>query len=550
MTSSSLKILVADDSLTYRMSIKELLEDNEYTVFEARDGAEAIDILEDQTPDLAILDILMPHKDGVEVCQYIKDDPKLRIVPVILLTSKDAKEDRLQGLDSGADDYITKPFNEEELLAKIKSLLRFRNLTGGLGYAYDQKSVVLVADDSLTVRMQLGDLLDDGGYKAILAEDGEMALDAVNRYLPDLVVLDVVMPGISGIDVCQRLKSNPATMQIPVIIITSKNDIEDKIRGLNAGADDYLFKPYDPKEFTAKVNAIFRMKKMQLEAERNLLARTNLELQNVNKRLKHTQSQLVQNEKMVALGQLVAGIAHEINNPLAFVSNNSDVISETMRSYEKLIETYRSITSEHLTEEQLLAAREIEDEIDLEYLKSAVPTLYKDINDGLERIRRIVSDLRNFSRLDEAEQKRVSIVDGIESTLNLINHQIINDIEVIREYDDLPEVFCYPSQLNQVFMNVLINSIQAMEKSGGKLKIKVHKNGDMAEVVVEDEGGGISDDVLPRIFEPFYTTKDVGTGTGLGLSISYGIVEKHRGFIRYASKVGVGTTCTIQLPMQ
>lgn len=547
-TTTKLKILIADDSFTYRMTIQELLEDNDYEVVIAEDGLSAVKIIQNETPDLAILDIVMPGMDGVEVCQFIKDNPQTQHIPVILLTSKDASTDKIQGLDAGADDYLTKPFNEEELLAKLNSLLRFRSMQSDMSYAVRKKSVVMVADDSLTVRMQLGELLEETGYKSLLVEDGQEALETVNRYLPDLVILDVVMPRMDGIEACRRIKNNPATQQIPVIIITSKNNIEDKIQGLNAGADDYLFKPYNPQEFSAKINAIFRMKKIQLEAERNILARTNLELQGVNEKLKDTQSQLVQNEKMVALGQLVAGIAHEINNPLSFVINNMQIVQQTLDDYKELIQMYQQTTSTEQPE-TIAQAKSLEAEIDLPYITEHVPILFKDVNDGLERIRRIVLDLRNFSRLDEAERKRVNLVEGIESTLNLLHHKLRDSIKVVKDFQTIPDISCFPSQLNQVFMNIIVNAIQAMTEKKGTLTIQTSHNDDNIYVRFIDEGEGIPESILSRIFEPFFTTKQIGSGTGLGLSISYGIIKKHQGDIDYHSEPGKGTTCTIKLPI-
>ncbi|MGK5095329.1 response regulator [Deltaproteobacteria bacterium TL4] len=545
---SKLNILVADDSLSYRMTIKELLEDNDYDVVVAENGKIAYQAIEKELPDLLILDVIMPEMDGIELCKRLKGQEQTRTIPVILLTAKDTSDDKIYGLDSGADDYLTKPFNEEELLAKINTLLRFRNLQGELGSNTSSKSIVLIADDSLTVRMELSELLSESGYKPIPVKDGQEALEAVNRHLPDLVILDVIMPKMDGIEVCKLIKKNPATQQIPVIIITSKTQIDDKIRGLNAGADDYLFKPYNPKEFTAKVNAIFRMKKMQLEAERNILARSNLELQEVNKKLKNTQSQLVQNEKMVALGQLVAGIAHEINNPLSFVINNIILCQETMKDYEKILDGYHEIKP-HLEKKAREGLDRLEQELELEYLREQVPLLYKDVNDGLERIRKIVLDLRNFSRLDEAEQKQVNLIEGLESTLNLLYHHIKNRIELVKEYGPVPEITCFPSQLNQVFMNVIINAIQAIEEQG-KLIIRVFQEEKNICIQIIDNGTGMSQETLSHVFEPFYTTKEVGAGTGLGLSISYGIIEKHHGQITYISELGKGTTCTIKLPIQ
>lgn len=556
---SSLKILVADDSLTYRMMIQELLEDSGYEVFLATNGNEALQIFEKHAPDLVILDIIMPEKTGMEVCHFLKKNPKTHSIPIILLTSMDASADRIEGLDSGADEYLTKPFHEEELLAKIRSLVRLRTLQGNISYSAFSKSMVLVADDSMTIRMNLSELLEDeGDYQTLLAKNGEDAVEMVKHNLPDLVILDVVMPVMDGIEACRQIKSNPATQQVPVIIITSRDNVDDKIRGLNAGADDYLYKPYNPKELIAKVNAIFRMKKIQLEAERNILARSNLELQNINEQLKKTQMQLIQTEKIAGLGQLVAGIAHEINNPLAFISNNLHLCQEAFVDYTSLLENYQQYSQECSREaplhsesqKKLQMIQALEKEIDIDYLKTQLPLLYKHMGDGMLRIRNIILGLRNFSRLDEAEQKRVDVTEGIESTLHLIQHHLKNRIEVVKDYQNHPAIECFPSQLNQVFMNVLINASQAIHKKG-IIKISLFEETDNGNLCIQikDNGKGMSEEVLNHIFDPFFTTKDVGEGTGLGLSISYGIIEKHKGSIHYSSILNQGTTCLIKIPM-
>lgn len=544
---ATLKILIADDSLTYRMTIKELLEDNEYEVMDAQDGQIALDLIKEHPPDLAILDVVMPNLDGISVCKFIKQNDQTSSIPIIMLTAKDEIDDKLEGLDSGADEYLTKPFNEEELLVKIQSLLRYKTLQGQLGEDYLHKSILVLSDQLERLREPLESLQQDG-YHLLEASNHEELLEKVNRHLPDLVLLDTVNSTISNVDLCVRIKQNSATQQIPIVIISPKQDVEEKIRALSNGADDYLFRPFHGKELVAKITAIFRGKRMQWETERNMLAKANIELQTVNHKLKNTQAQLVQNEKMVALGQLVAGIAHEINNPLSFVINNSGIFKDTLEDYHRMLDCY-SNAKQHIPETKVRQEVEaLEQEIDIAFLRAEMPKLLGDVSEGLERIRKIVLDLRNFSRLDEAELKRVNLLEGIESTLNLLAHQIKNQVEVVRDFNELPEVDCYPAQLNQVFMNVLVNAIQASPK-GGKITLSTATEAPWAVIRIRDEGKGIPAEVLPRIFEPFFTTKDIGKGTGLGLSISYGIIEKHKGVIEFQSEINKGTTCIIKIPL-
>ncbi|MGA1200106.1 MAG: sensor histidine kinase, partial [Candidatus Latescibacterota bacterium] len=259
------------------------------------------------------------------------------------------------------------------------------------------------------------------------------------------------------------------------------------------------------------------------------------ELQETNRALKDTQEKLVQSEKMASLGNLVAGIAHEINTPVGAINSMHDTL---MRAMHRLRTVLDETFGDTLKNDRAMHAP-------LQVISDA----NRVIATGAERVTEIVRSLRSFARLDDAERKEANLHEGIENTLTLVYHDFKNRIEVVKEYGELPLVQCFPSRMNQVFLNLLVNAAQAIEGKG-QITIRTRKVGEMVEIDIVDNGRGISKENISRIFDPGFTTKGVGVGTGLGLSICYQIIEDHHGEIRVFSKQGEGTTFTVLLPIQ
>ncbi len=263
--------------------------------------------------------------------------------------------------------------------------------------------------------------------------------------------------------------------------------------------------------------------------------------------LKQTQAQLIQTEKMSSLGQTVAGVAHEINNPVSFIYGN---LSHIEAYSKELIDLIRLYQKKYPNPEPEIATRI--DEIELDFVEEDLSKIMSSMNMGTERIKAIVLSLRNFSRLDEAEVKEVDLHEGIENTLLILNHRLQNGFEVIKNYENLPFISCYPAQLNQVFMNIITNALDEMEKKPVPRQLiittqKILKN--QIQVKIKDNGLGMSEKVKQHLFDPFFTTKPVGKGTGLGLSIAYQIIQKHQGSIEVNSVLGEGTEFLIYLPV-
>lgn len=429
---------------------------------------------------------------------------------------------------------------------------------------------ILIVDDNSANLSVLSEALAAGGFEVAVATNGESAIKQALRHPPNLILLDVQMPGIDGFETCQRLKSDPMTVNIPVIFMTALAEATDKVRGLQVGAVDYITKPFQQEEVLARVKVHLQIQNLsQKLLEQNCILKDlteNLE-QKVTERsqeLQQAQSQLVQQEKLSSLGQLVAGVAHEINNPVNFIYGNLAPAQEYVQDLLALLQLYQA---EVLHPSDKIRAKQ--EEIGVEFIQKDFPKLLKSMQMGTERIRGIVLSLRIFSRLDEAEVKPVDLREGIDSTLMIVGHRLKSnglrpEIQVsVQSHGEIPLVMCYAGQINQVFMNLIANAIDALEeynqnRSTAAIKqapsqiyidLKTNDAGWIA-VHIRDNGPGISAALQQKIFDPFFTTKAVGKGTGLGLSISHQIVvEKHGGRLSCHSVIGQGTEFVLEIPV-
>lgn len=419
---------------------------------------------------------------------------------------------------------------------------------------------ILIVDDTPDNIRFLSAMLLDQGYNVRKAINGPMALIAAQTLPPDLILLDVNMPEMSGYEVCQRLKSIPQTESIPVIFLSALDDVVDKVKAFEVGAVDYVTKPFQFAEVLARIQTQLTIQNLQHQ-----LQNQNAKLQTTLRDLKIAQAQLIQKEKMVGLGQLVAGVAHEINNPISFISGN---LSHAQRYIEDLLNLV-SLYQQNYPEPTPEIEAAIED-LDLDFLTSDLKKLLGSMHTGVDRICTILLALRIFSRLDESDVKLVDIHEGIDSSLVFLRHRLLQknglEINVVKEYGDLPLIACYASQLNQVFLNLLTNAVDALTGGYEPSEIKSSLSHEIApsiwirtelinpetvKISIKDNGLGIPEALRSRIFEPFFTTKPIGQGSGLGLSTSYQIVvEKHRGKLICNSIPGEGSEFVIELPVQ
>jgi two-component system NtrC family sensor kinase len=384
-------------------------------------------------------------------------------------------------------------------------------------------------------------------------------LDVVLSQSFDCVLVDLVMPYMSGFEVCRQITAMHSTLEnVPAVILLTGSATKGEMnRGLEAGADDFVTKSSDLAVLRARVQALLRRRFFQDETRRIVgelktkemetltalagrqaaevraamaeeLLQANQDLQEANRKLKDTQAQLIQNEKMASLGQLVAGIAHEINNPLAFVLNNLFIVESGLDGLGPEIEP-------HLAEASLTQLRKVRARLE-------------EMTEGLVRVKELVLDLRTFSRLDEGEFKTVDVVETIDSVLLLLKHRMNHRILVEKYYGPERMLYCYAGRLNQVLMNLISNAVDAIAGEGRIIITTSHTPEDFL-LSVRDTGTGIPEAIRDRIFDPFFTTKPVGQGTGLGLAISYGIVQDHDGSIEMESEEGVGTKFTVKIPL-
>ena len=302
------------------------------------------------------------------------------------------------------------------------------------------------------------------------------------------------------------------------------------------------------RELNEQLEQRVRQRTVALEAANLHLKQNNLELKQLNQKLESAQSQLLQSEKMASVGQLAAGVAHEINNPIGFVNSNLSTLEKYITSLSSVLSAYGRIEA-RLGTSAFSEAIEVKQKVDLPYLLEDIPNLLKESQDGLARVKRIIQDLRDFSHVDESTWQLASLENCMDSTLNVATNEIKYKAEVIKKYAGLPEVECMPSQLNQVFLNLLVNAAQAIETKGF-ITISTGVQGSEVWIEVGDTGKGIAAENLKKIFDPFFTTKPIGKGTGLGLSVSFGIVQKHGGRIEVRSELGKGTAMRVWLPIK
>ncbi|MEA5574603.1 response regulator [Calothrix sp. UHCC 0171] len=420
---------------------------------------------------------------------------------------------------------------------------------------------ILLVDDNPNNLKVLSEAIQRYGWKARMATDGESAIEQTEYAAPDLILLDVMMPGIDGFETCRRLKANSITQNIPVIFMTALSDATDKVKGLEIGAVDYITKPFQQEEVIARLKLHLKISYLTRTLEQRVEERT-IELTQSLQQLQQAQLQLIQNEKMSALGNLVAGIAHEMNNPLGFIAatlkqakpNINDVL-EHLRLYQESLPNPSDAIIEHA------------EEIDLDFCIEDLAKMIDSMTMACDRIKNISTSLRTFSRADRDYKQPFNLHEGIDSTILILKHRLkANEnrpaIEVFTEYGDIPQVECFPGQLNQVFMNLLANAIDALEEAStgrsyeditanpNQITITTLLENQYVKVIIADNGVGMSEEVQQRIFDHLFTTKGVNKGTGLGLAIAKQIiVDKHDGQINCVSVPGEGTKFVITMPI-
>lgn len=399
---------------------------------------------------------------------------------------------------------------------------------------------VLIVDDSRLMQSLLKDLLESRGYQVTQAHDAESALASYQKEFFPLILLDWEMPKMSGLELARKIRKIQYQYPCVILMVTGRKQKNDLAQILDAGADDYIGKPIDESLIHVRLTIAERKVNSNKKNHDNQLA------------LEKTQVQLIQSEKMATLGQLAAGVAHEINNPIGFIKSNLCSLSEYIEIFLSQFKKYKNLLSFlHDPKQIKTLIAQIQDEEEKEnlpFILNDISQLLEESIEGSERVSQIVSNLKSFSRIDESETKEFDLNEGIQSTLRLLHNEIKYKCKVETKLNPLPKILCASGQLNQVFMNLIVNAIQACDEKG-EIYIQSSHLRDHVEIKVSDNGVGIPKHALPNIFDPFFTTKPVGEGTGLGLSLSYGIIQEHNGEIKVKSQEGKGTEFTVRIPI-
>jgi PAS domain S-box-containing protein len=567
------RILIAEDDDVSRLALKKLVEKWDYEVITAQDGQEAWELMQENDFRLVITDWMMPKMDGLTLCQKIRSQSQDGYIYLIFVTAINQTADVVKGLEAGADDYLTKPINIEELRVRIR--------TGERVLRLEKKHKEL--ENSLVKKRNELEILLDTLQEEIISIDQHHKIISANKSflqsrgatLEDVVgkpcfqvIRNLTSPCHKLKKVCpaQKVLASGTPWSSPDVCIDKRKDgryfetdtlpiknEEGEISQIAIVARDVTTEKKKSAEKLKALNDDLRHAVSQLGAK-------NEELKQAMEELKTTQAQMLQSEKMASIGQLASGVAHEINNPTGFISSNLNTMEGYDRDMRSLIAQYREVISglkegiatqeePGSVSEKLDHITTLEEELDLDFVLSDIPDLIKESLDGVHRIKKIVTDLKDFAHPGKQELEYVDINSNIESTLNIVWNELKYKATVEKEYGDLPQVRCYPNQLNQVFMNLLVNAAHAIEKEG-KIKIETRAVDGRVEIAISDTGSGIPEENLSRIFDPFFTTKEVGKGTGLGLNVVYNIIEKHKGTIDVESEVGKGARFIIRIPVE
>jgi len=413
--------------------------------------------------------------------------------------------------------------------------------------ANDDRPEILVADDNEDMRELVSFILGKD-FRVRSARNGREALDLLQDFVPDLVVSDIMMPEMSGTELCQAIKTDERLAQVPVMLVSSKAEGEMKIQGLELGADDYVTKPFHPRELLARARA-----HASLHRARRDLAAQNHALANALEDLQSTEAQLIQSERLAAVGEIAAGIAHEVNNPVNYALNAARALSTSINDVVSIAESAATLDWND-PDELARKGTKLREEIDYAggtEMAEAINELTEIVTNGLDRTRKLVGDLRDFAKPTREDGAiDIDLVESIESALQLVRSEIERAGVTIAwtPPKGLPEVFGHPTEIGQVVLNLVKNAAEAIGNGDGTVTVEASVVTDHVALRVSDDGPGIPEDVVPHIFDPFFTTKAAGEGTGLGLAVCRKIIAAQGGALEYEPTPGGGATFVLTLP--
>lgn len=566
-----MEILVVEDEKISRDMLVHFLEGLGYRVHAVADGEQAYEAFQARKSRLIISDWMLPKMDGLRLCRQIREYDSDFYTYFLIITKREEREDYLEIFNSGADDYISKPFDPPELKARLQTATRIIELESNHNR---MQKVLRASRDKLKT-------VFDALNEEIVAVDVDLRVISGNRAFQEMLQMDFNKFVVRPID---ELLNGMGTLGVlPDKINARLRQVFESGQG-NTG-DEFYYGPDKEKYYCAlsclpvkdsrgSVDQVVIVSKdvtadrrraaeiqhlnQQLKKAVDEVGEKNEQLESTLSQLRSSQAQILQSEKMASIGQLAAGVAHEINNPTGFVSSNLKTLSEYQEDIQQMIGAYRELKT-HLEADDaarlpndalkglLEKVNAVESDIDLEFLIEDIQALVEESREGTDRIRKIVIDLKDFAHPGSDDPELSDINEKIESTINIVWNELKYNVTLDKQFGELPMIWCFPSQIGQVFMNLVVNAAQAIETQGTICVTTWTDNGDIL-VTVEDDGSGISPEHLDDIFNPFFTTKEVGKGTGLGLNLVYNIVQRHNGHIDVKSTVGKGTKFTVRLP--
>ena len=501
----------------------------------------------EESPDLIFIGADLSPPDGFNICRQLKSDDRLNHIPVIFLCSQEAFNEKSKAFESGCDDVVTRPLHPLEVAHKIK-------------WHMDLKAV----KSDLAAK---GQILDDLSQMNSTLEKQQLSLKEKLNALTQNVPVGILLTTPEG----RILDANPVLFelmgyesldQIPDPNIQNfyydKSDRKMYTKEIQSGRVKNLeirFKKADGSPIWCSVSGVLQENAEDgvyyISSVTDITERKKIEEEKANILI-----QMSQTEKMASIGQLAAGVAHEINNPISFVTSNLNSLVEYFSDLMEFItlndQLIKSLPRVQMHDDILNALDTIRDfskTIDLDFLVEDIGELMRDCQDGLDRIKKIIIDLKDFAHPGKKDPEPVNVNAGIASTLNVITNELKYKATVYTQYsENIPMVMAVPQQINQVFLSILVNAAQAIDTTG-EITIKTGQEDKQVVVQISDTGCGIPKENMNRIFDPFFTTKEVGKGTGLGMNIAYNIIDAHGGSIEVQSQLGKGTTFTIRLPV-
>lgn len=547
--SENLRLLIVEDDSVNCMILEGMLQKSALSIAgieksETLDSA--MELLGKIPIDAVLLDLNLPDSTGLETLKIIlKKHPQK---PIIVITGEHDEQVGLEAISMGAQEYLLKgKFNVDSL---VKSIRYGMGRKDSEERARQNERIFQTLISHLPQKILLKDIHSRFVYC------NEKYAESTNLPIEELI-------GKTDMDLYPPDKAALYTHSDQIVLESDKTT-EHFFRHLESDTE-YITRVLktvvkNERGQAEGILCVFEDFTDRIRIEEGLKNAVE-ELEASNQQLREMQSQLVQNEKLASIGQLAAGIAHEINNPMGFVNSNFSTLKKYIACLTAMYEVYEQFLGglesglPHDLEKELQKVREARDEMQIDYICEDIPELFKDSEEGMKRIIKIVKNLRDFSRIDQIEDfSHANLADCLQSTLVVSRNELKYATDIITHFDDIPDVYCNSGLLNQVFLNILVNAAQAIDQQGrpekGTIEIKTYSDEDSVICQISDDGPGIPADIVSRIFDPFFTTKPAGKGTGLGLNVSYDIVvNKHKGQLLVDSQVGQGTTFTIKIPI-